>query len=69
MPCEEQQRLRAFYQARVLAHGTAVNDQAVTRGKTSKQEFDRLCAATEKARTNLAASRLALQRHIQEHGC
>jgi len=69
MPCEEQQRLRAFYQARVLAHATAVNDQAVTRGKTSKQEFERLCATTEKARTDLETSSLALQRHIQEHGC
>jgi hypothetical protein len=69
MACEEQHRLLALYKARVSAYSDAVNDLTLTRGKIMLQEYNRLAAVTEKARTASEAARRALDQHTEEHGC
>ena len=51
MRCEEKDRLIGLYTAAVARYSATVNDTTVTRGKTSKQEYDRLLSLSEEART------------------
>jgi hypothetical protein len=69
VPCAEKNRLLNLYQAKVSAHSAAVHDLILTRGKISKQEYERLWATAEKARTDSEASSLAVYRHTHDHGC
>ena len=69
MRCEEQNRLLKLYRAAVSEYSATVNDLAVTRGKITLQEYNRLLAVSEKARTGSEEGRLALEGHTQEHGC
>jgi hypothetical protein len=69
MPREEQIRLLNLYKASVSNYSTSVNDLTVTRGKTSKHDYDRLVALRDKARTASEVARLALDRHTWEHAC
>jgi hypothetical protein len=67
--CKEQHRLLNLYRAKVSAYSAAVNDLTLTRGKIMLQEYNRLAAVTEKARTDSEAAQRALDRHRREHGC
>jgi hypothetical protein len=69
MHCEEKYRLLSVYKAKVSAHSSAVNELAVTRGKVSKQNYTRLWALTENARSESEAASRALLQHTREHGC
>jgi hypothetical protein len=64
-----QDRLVGLYTAAVARYSATVNDTTVTRGKTSKQEYDRLLSLSEEARISAEAARLALGRHAHKHGC
>jgi hypothetical protein len=68
-PCEERQRLRILYEVAAKSYSTAINEVLASRGKTPKQEHDRVRAFMEEARSASKAAQLALQAHRQEHGC
>jgi hypothetical protein len=67
--CEEKQRLLDLYKSAMAHYSAALNDVAVTRGKTTQPEYNRLLSLSEKAWIATEASRLALERHTQKHGC
>jgi len=69
MPCKEKERLRVLYNAASEHYSATMNDVAVTRGKTSKQEHDRLQSLADEARNVGDRTHLALERHKQKHGC
>lgn len=69
MHCEVKYRLLKLYKASVSAHAVAVGDLSKTRGKVSKQDYDRLWELTEKARGESDAASRALLDHTREHGC
>jgi len=58
MLCEDKQRLLILYQAKVSAHSTAINDMTLTRGRTSKEEYEHLWALAENARRDSEAASL-----------
>jgi len=67
--CEEKYRLLNLSKSSVNGHSAAVDDLAITRGKTSKQDHDRLLALAEEARDKSEAASRALFQHTREHGC
>jgi hypothetical protein len=67
MPCREQTRLFNVYRAKVAAYSTCVNDLTLMCGKVTVQEYVRLLAAADRARTASEVARLALDRHMEEH--
>ena len=67
--CEEKERLRVFYKVASEHYTTAMNDVTLTRGKTSKQEYDRLQSLVDEARNARDQAHLELERHKQRHGC
>ena len=69
MPCEEKERLRVIYNVASEHYATTVNDVTVTRGKTSKQEYDRLQSVVDEARNARDLAHLTLEHHKQKHGC
>jgi hypothetical protein len=69
MDCEEKYRLLSVYQAKLSAHSAAVDDLVVTGGKVSKQDYVRLWALTENARSESEAASRAFLQHTREHGC
>lgn len=68
-PCEEKKRLMQEYQRTTEIYSAAVNDLAKKMGVVLKPEYERLSAATEKARHTSADARDRLERHIAQHGC
>ena len=60
--------MRVLYDAAERC-ATAVNLVNVSRGKTTKEEFDRVWALKDEARDARTAARLALEQHKKEHGC
>jgi hypothetical protein len=69
MPCDEKDLLLSLYSVGVARYSTTVNDLNLTRGKTSKWEYNRLKSLSEDAWGSAEAARLALEWHTQEHGC
>lgn len=69
MRCEEKHKLIEAYKSSVVNYATAVNDLNLTRGKTSKAEYDRLLVSSETTREISEIARLALDRHTREHDC
>jgi hypothetical protein len=69
VPCEDKERLRVIYNVASEHYTTVVNDVTVTRGKTSKQEYDRLQSLVDEARKARDLAHLALERHKHKHGC
>ena len=69
MRCEEKHQLIGLFKAGVSHYSAMVNDLNLTRGKTSKHEYDRLVVQAEEARIASERARLALDRHIQKHNC
>lgn len=68
-PCKERQRLRILHDAASARYSTAVNDALISRGKKSKEDYERLRAVVNDARDARNAARLALHQHKREHGC
>lgn len=69
MSCEVKRRLLDVYQEVVAHYSITVGDVAAARGKTLKQDYDRLQALADVAKDAAEAARLALARHAKEHGC
>ena len=67
--CEEKQRLRILYSRAVVDNSRAVDDFLLYRGKTSREEYERLRVRGDEARRALNSARSALEQHKQEHGC
>jgi len=68
-PCEEKQRLRLVCKEAAERYAEAVDKANQHRGKTSKEQSERLRAVVNEVRNAHNAARLALQQHKQEHGC
>jgi len=68
-PCEEKRRLRLVCKEAAERYAEAVDEANHLRGKTSKEQSDRLRAVVNEARNAHNAARLALEQHKQEHGC
>jgi uncharacterized membrane protein len=69
LACEEKSRLLDLYKAAVAAHSAAVKDMTLTRGKTSKLEYERIWNRAEQARADSDTASAALYQHTKEHGC
>ena len=69
MRCKERNRLIALYKAAVSHYSATVDDLNLASGKTSKQEYDRLLALSERDRASAEAALLALGDHTRKHGC
>lgn len=67
--CKEQRRLLDLYKTAVASYCAAVNDTAVTRGRLTIDDFDRLLARTKDAEHIVDRAREALDKHKAEHGC
>ena len=67
--CEEKERLRTFYNVSLGAYTAVVNDLIAIRGKTTKEEYDRVRSFLTEARNARDAARRALEKHKTEHGC
>ena len=70
MLCSEREGLLANYQATVTRLRLATESLPVsTRSKVSTEETERLDAAWNGAKRECELARLALDRHLEEHGC
>jgi hypothetical protein len=58
--CEQKQRLIDLYSVAVAHYSTAISDINITRGKTSKTEYERLRSKAENLREIAESARLAL---------
>jgi len=67
--CEEKLRLRDVCAAATRCCDTAVNEITLVRGKTTRDEYDRLRAVVHDRRNARSLARQALGQHKQEHGC
>jgi hypothetical protein len=67
--CQEKHRLLTVYKAKVLIHAALLNDLTLMPLRFPKQEYERLWALAEKARTDSEAASLELFKHAHEHGC
>jgi hypothetical protein len=67
--CEEKERLRSLYNASLGAYTAVVNELIGMRGKTTREEYDRVRRFLTEARNARDAARRALEQHKQEHGC
>jgi hypothetical protein len=68
-PCEEKHRLRVLYNRACERYSATVNDLILVRGKTTKEEYNRVQRFVDEARDASNAAGLALEQHKQEHGC
>lgn len=68
-PCEEKRRLRLACKEAAERYAEAVDKANQLRGKTPKEESDRLRAVVNETRNVHNVARLALQQHKQDHGC
>jgi len=67
--CEEKARLMERYAAETGAYNRAVEVFRTKLGTVPKAEYDQLRTLTEETRLLCEAARVALYRHIREHGC
>jgi len=67
--CDERQRLRVLYNTAAEHYAACVNEVNRVRGKTTKQEYDRVRALVDEARNARNAARLSLEQHKEQHGC
>ena len=69
VPCEERDRLLTLYKTGVAHYSATINDLNLTRGKSSREEYDRLLSFSQDAWRLAENARLALDRHTEKHGC
>lgn len=67
--CDDKSRLIQEYQRTAEFYCAAVNNLAKKIGIVQKAEYERLSAATEKARYLSADAHDRLEHHIAKHGC
>lgn len=68
-PCEERQRLRDAYERAAQEHLVAVNEVLGVRGRVPQEQYERVRAAADEAKSKRDIARLVLLQHTQEHGC
>jgi hypothetical protein len=67
--CELKDTLSHAFERGTWAFADAVTDLNQRRSQTDNAEYNRLRMAADMARINSENVRLALDRHIAEHGC
>ena len=67
--CTEKKRLRHDYEIAVSDHTRAFDISEAFVGTAKKDDYERLYNYVEQARVRAEDARLALERHIAEHGC
>jgi hypothetical protein len=68
-PCEERQRLRDAYERAAQEHLAAVNEVLGGRGRVPQEQYERVRAAADEAKSKRDLARLVLLQHKREHGC
>lgn len=69
MDCKEKARLVVDYEAKTARFSRAVTVLQSKMATSPKEEYYRLQRLVDKARVESEGARLALERHISEHGC
>jgi hypothetical protein len=69
MNCEEKDRLLREYEAATVAFSAAVKELRQRMGTSPKEEYKRLAQSSNDARVKSEGARLALEQHIDAHGC
>jgi hypothetical protein len=67
--CEHHRELLDLYRQAVSRFSATLEALRASQGTVSKQEYDRLYGYVEQARMASEQARLALERHVAEHGC
>ena len=61
--------MRTLYTDAIKLRDKAVNDVLLFRGRATKQEYDRIRALADDARSVVNRARQALEQHKDAHGC
>ncbi len=69
MDCEEKARLVGDYEQKTARFSHAVTVRQSKMATSLKEEYDRLQRFVDQARVESEGARLALERHVSEHGC
>jgi hypothetical protein len=69
MVCEEKQRLLGAYQCATHKYSAAVTELRQKMGTLLKPDYDALYQITEVLLQDVAAARIKLQTHVQDHRC
>jgi hypothetical protein len=69
MVCKEKRRLLEAYQKVTEKYSAAVTELRQKLDTLSKPEYDALYQTTEALLQDVAATRIKLQAHVQDHGC
>jgi hypothetical protein len=69
MVCKEKQRLLEAYQSVAGKYSAALAELHQKMGTLSKPDYDALYQTTEELLQDVAAARIKLQAHVQDHGC
>jgi hypothetical protein len=67
--CEEKIRLLKAYDQTATDFAERVNTMNRDGGKTSKDEYETMLMAVERARLTSESARLALDQHVMTHRC
>lgn len=67
--CEEKKRLLDLYEEATKEYSRHLNDARSRMATSSKSVYENLLRKAEDARKNSESARLALQRHVDKHGC
>ncbi len=69
MVCKEKRRLLEAYQEATEKHSAALTELRQKINTLPKPHYDTLYQTTEALLQDIAAARIKLQTHVQEHGC
>ena len=69
MPCEEKRRLLNLYTVALARFSVSIEDLNSVRGRTSREEYDRLRLVSRDAWTSAESARIDLEGHTNEHRC
>jgi hypothetical protein len=69
MTCDEKAKLMKTYELTTAEFSEAVTDLRQRMGTVTQSEYNRLSHLADDARLKSEAARLALERHVAEHGC
>jgi hypothetical protein len=67
--CEEQSKLLSAYRRAVGHYNTAVEAMEAASETVTKAEYHRMRGYVEQSRVISEEARIALDRHLSEHGC
>ena len=67
--CEQKQRLLHKYETAVSEYSRSVSVLKNRLGVLEREEYVRIQRFTEEARVRAEEARIALEKHVQQHGC